>query len=262
MVITFSVFVTSDLWSAARVTQTLDVQVTPGETELILRLHLATPPAPPQSPQLKRGAAGIDVSRWQGIIDWEKVAREGIVFAGIRATMGSTGKDDQFARNWVRAREAGILRMAYCYFTNNFVGVSQLDNFQESLGGDIGELRPVLDIEPRETSQNPPVLETIKSQQANTAEVFKWLELCEKSLGIRPAIYSNRTALLYCTTMPDAFGKYPFWIAAHNNAAEPMLYKPWHKYMCWQYSRRGRVDGIAKPDGTWIDVDMNKWGEL
>jgi lysozyme len=232
----------------------VDVPVPPGAKSVDIRLNFVPAPTPKEIPQ--RGAPGIDVSRHQGTVDWDKVKEAGKVFAGIRATMGATGRDDQFARNWKEAKRVGILRMAYHYFTNNFPGTPQLDNFLNALGGDYGELRIVLDIEPRKISDNPPAYEAINNQASNTNEVFTWLAECEKRTGKRPAVYSNRTGLTYCTTMPDKFGQYPFWIAAYNNLSAPMLYRPWTRYMAWQYSATGKVLGIAG------DVDLDRWGEL
>ncbi|MCH7611544.1 MAG: glycosyl hydrolase family 25, partial [Chloroflexi bacterium] len=56
---------------------------------------------------------GIDVSRWQGTIDWQAVKQAGITFAVMRATIGDFFTDDKFAENWQGAKDAGIFRCAY-----------------------------------------------------------------------------------------------------------------------------------------------------
>ena len=63
------------------------------------------------------GVQGIDVSRWQGEINWTSVRNAGIQFAWIKATEGTTYKDDQFNANYVNAYNAGVIRGAYHFAT-------------------------------------------------------------------------------------------------------------------------------------------------
>lgn len=237
------------------ITQTVEVQLQEGVTEVVLRLlPVAAPPL-----GISKGTLGIDVSRWQGVIDWEKVAAAGVVFAGIRATTGATGKDAQFARNWVEAKRVGIQRMAYHYFINHLEPISQLENFLESLGDDLGELPPVLDIEPRNISPDPNVTiyETINKPH-NTELVRRWLIECEYRTQRKLAIYGNAWSLGACTTYPTAttwLNEYHLWLAAHTTRPVPAIPEPWTRYMVWQYTDKGRIDGID------ANVDLNRWGE-
>ena len=59
---------------------------------------------------------GIDISKWQGEIDWDAVAASGVKFAFIRVSDGLNYPDGYFSVNWRRAKEVGILRGAYQFF--------------------------------------------------------------------------------------------------------------------------------------------------
>lgn len=243
---------------------TYEIKIDPTRiTEVLLRI-IPVPILPP-SPHFK-GEPGIDVSKWQGVIDWDKVvATNQVSFAGIRATMGTRGLasdgsllgvDSQFKRNWTEAKRVGIQRLPYHYFSNNRSdGLKQLENFLDYVGDDLGELPPVLDVEPIAG-------QTIVNRQANENEVLAWLTECQARTGKRPAIYTAAWAWPLCTTVPAWSTEYPLWVASYTAATTPRLPAPWKKYMAWQYSRTGKLNGIVKPDGTSADVDLNRWGEL
>jgi lysozyme len=83
---------------------------------------------------------GIDVSKWQGEIDWSKVANSGVRFAYIKATEGTGYTDPCFAVNWQSAKSAGVLRGAYHFFHPRLDARSQAKTFYATLGNDPGEL--------------------------------------------------------------------------------------------------------------------------
>jgi lysozyme len=231
----------------------VDVPVPPGAKSVDIRLNFVPAPTPKEIPQ--RGAPGIDVSRHQGTIDWDKVKTAGIEFVGIRATMGATGRDDKFTFNWVEASRVGILRARYHYFANKSAGIPQAYNFLAVLESDLGELPIVIDIEP--TSG-----QVIADKHRNTQEILSFLKECEKKTGIRPIIYTNGWAWGVCTTIPDWSSDYPLWLAQYTITPEPKIPQPWHRYACWQYSASGRIPGIENDKGQQVDVDLDRWGEL
>src|SRR5689334_12438956 len=59
---------------------------------------------------------GIDVSKWQGTINWSSVKAAGVAFAFIRLSDGANTKDAKFAANWAGAKSVGIIRGAYQFF--------------------------------------------------------------------------------------------------------------------------------------------------
>lgn len=227
---------------------TIEVKFDPDTTtDILLRLIPVVTAHPPHV----KGEFGIDVSRHQGVIDWDRVAAalspSRVMFVGIRATLG-TGIDDKFQRNWAEAKRVGIQRLAYHYFVNNFPALPQINNFLSVVGSDMGELPMVLDVEP--TSG-----QVIVNKTANTTEILSWLIHCEYRARRRPAIYTNGWAWSACTTVPGWSADYPLWLAQYTAAPVPTIPNPWTRYMAWQYSSTGTLSGIAG------NVDLNRWGE-
>jgi len=90
---------------------------------------------------------GVDVSRHQGKIDWQKVAGDDIAFAYIKATEGGDWRDPQFKTNWRGARNAGLATGAYHFFTMCRSGAHQAKNFLAALPDKDSMLPPVVDLE-------------------------------------------------------------------------------------------------------------------
>ncbi len=184
---------------------------------------------------------GIDVSRYQKNINWPQVkamSDDGISlqFAYIKATEGAMNIDPFFHRNWVKAREAGIERGAYHFFTANKSGVLQAKNFIETVNLLPGDLPPVLDVE---KSYGKPA--SVIQQ-----EVAAWLAAVEEAYHTRPIIYTNVN--FYNTYLAGFFDDYPLWVAHYFVEGKPRIERDW---LLWQHSEQGRVDGIASP------VDFN-----
>lgn len=192
---------------------------------------------------------GIDVSKWQGLIDWSAVK---VGWAFIRATTGSMRTDEQFARNWKESKAAGKLRGAYHYFVITESGKAQAQKFLATLGGDFGELPPVLDIEPRKING---AYEVPSNKTELEDQLREWLTAVEKHTGRAPLIYSNRWAIEHLTNSPEWLGEFGLWVARYSDSAPsvPTLPRPWKKWTCWQYTNAGKESGIA---GL---VDRNRW---
>ena len=79
---------------------------------------------------------GIDVSHYQGAIDWGAVRSGGVSFAYIKATEGADGVDDQFATNWQGAASAGVTRGAYHFYNFCKTGSEQADRFIATVPAD------------------------------------------------------------------------------------------------------------------------------
>ncbi len=192
---------------------------------------------------------GIDVSRFQGKINWEKVKEAGIEFAFIRVGLRGTSEgkmlvDDTFEYNIKNANKNGVDVGIYFY--------SQALNKDEA----IEEAQLVLDnIEPYDVTY--PVVIDIESADSDTARtnslttdeyelVAKTFCDMVKNAGYKPMIYGNVksfTLLMDATDVDD----YGIWIAYYGNP----LYYPYH-FDVWQFTSKGRVDGI---DGD-VDLDI------
>ena len=184
---------------------------------------------------------GIDVSKYQSAINWKEVKnmevrKVKIGFAFIKATEGVGNVDNQFRRNWLNAEEQNICKGAYHFFIAGKNGRRQAANFIEIVNLKKGDLPPVIDIE--KSFGISPV--EIKK------EVSEWLLVVEKDYGIQPIIYTNID--FYERYIQNDFDNYPIWIAHYLQPVKPRID---HKWMFWQHSESGRVNGIKAP------VDFN-----
>ena len=179
---------------------------------------------------------GIDVSAYQGRIDWSLVAGHQVQFAFIKATEGVTLRDSRFQRNWRGAQAAGIYRGAYHYFQPNYDAAKQANLFTRTVPLTAGDLPPVLDVEHAQFH------DVARMRQG----VAIWLRLVERHYGVRPILYSNYS--FYQRHLAGHFDKYPLWLA-HYEVDQPRL--PPGKWLIWQHSDEAYVPGIR---GT---VDFN-----
>ena len=172
---------------------------------------------------------GIDVSAYQGRIDWPEVARNRVRFAFIKASEGGTLRDARFVRNWREARKAGVLRGAYHYFQPNRDGLLQANLFVRTVPLAPGDLPPVLDVEAA----------NFHDVAVLRREVARWLRLVEAHYGVRPILYSNHS--FYRRHLAGHFDEYPLWLA-HYEVARPALARS--KWIIWQHSDEAYVPGI------------------
>jgi len=184
---------------------------------------------------------GIDVSRYQQLINWAdvknmQVENIKIGFAFIKATEGVDKVDAQFERNWLHAEEENIPKGAYHYFVANKSGVAQANNFIQIVKLKQGDLPPVLDVEDANGSV-PDVQQKIKD----------WLQKVEEQYHVKPIIYTN--ILFYNKYLKGVFDDYPFWIAHYLQPGKPGIDRAW---TFWQHSEGGHVNGIK----TTVDFNV------
>lgn len=177
---------------------------------------------------------GIDVSRYQRVIDWASVkAMESddvrLSFAFIKATEGNANEDKFFRRNWSKAASSQMTRGAYHFFVATKSGKTQAENFISTVDLEPGDLPPVLDVE---QTYGVPIA---RLQQ----RVKEWLTTIEQFYGVKPIIYTNVD--FYAQYLDEQFDEYPLWVAHYLHEGKPRIYRDWH---FWQYSETGRVNGI------------------
>lgn len=193
-------------------------------------------------------AKGIDVSKHQGEIDWEKVAEDDVSYAFIRAgyrgsSEGKLAEDEFFADNMEGAADNDIKTGVYFY--------TQAVTEEEAKE----EAEFVLElIEPYDVTY-PVVLdlEETGSDSARTADMTKEeytkaaIVFCEtiKEAGYTPMIYGNLKTFMIMLDM-DQIEEYDKWFAYYDTS----VYFP-YKFEIWQYSSKGRIPGIKG------DVDLN-----
>lgn len=177
---------------------------------------------------------GIDVSRWQGKINWEAVAAAGYRFAVIRATIGNYYTDPRFYENWSNARDAGLLISAYHVVAPERPADAQIERFFDALGERKSDLPLVLDVE----------LSRGVSQAGITACVKDCLQMVEQRDGRKPIIYTAKWFWNDRVLESPEWAAYDLWVANYGVSA-PTLPAGWNEYKFWQYSDKGRVPGIA-----------------
>jgi lysozyme len=176
---------------------------------------------------------GIDVSEFQGKVDWEEVEildeKYPVQFVFIRATAGNDRVDRQFERNWEGAKENKIMRGAYHYYRPNENSIEQADLFIKTVKLQKGDLPPVLDIE--KLPKNQP-LDSLKKG------LKRWLNKVEKHYQVRPIIYSGER--YYSDFLKEEFSEYLFWIANYNFYREKIE----DDWLFWQFTEKASLPGI------------------
>lgn len=187
---------------------------------------------------------GIDISYWQGTIDWRAVAGEGVKFAFIRASYADWKADPQFAANWLGAKKNGIFRGAYHFFRADMDARVQAELFLSQLGTDYGELPPVIDVEMDDTQHYD------ISRQTWIDGITTWINIVEAKVGRKPMIYTSPG--FWSGINSDAFKEYPLWVA-HWGPECPSVPAPWGTWQFWQTSGGGTsVAGINAE----VDADV------
>lgn len=187
---------------------------------------------------------GIDVSRYQGNIDWPTTRANGVSFAFIKATEGIDYADTAFSDNWYGAMLAGVPRGAYHFYYFCRSAEEQARWFIANVPKERGSLPPVLDLEWNADSRTCPYrpeTETVLS------EVQTFLSIVGRHYNQQPIVY----------TTPDFWETNELWRleGAHpwlrSVAAHPSERYPGEQWTFWQYSGTGLVPGIAG------QVDLN-----
>jgi lysozyme len=181
--------------------------------------------------------SGVDVSHYQGEVDWPSVAASGVTFAFIKATDGIDDIDPRFAQNWAGAKAAGIVRGAYHFFRPRLDAQQQAGHFLRVVAMDNLALPPALDVEVTD-GLAPLALQT---------GIRTWLEAVQAAFGCTPIVYTDPS--FWRRNVAADFSAYPLWLACY--AAEPEVPATWQAWTFWQHTDRGNVNGISG------QVDLN-----
>lgn len=180
---------------------------------------------------------GIDISKWQGDIDWHAVRASGVAFAFIKATEGADHADERFAENWAAARRAGVPRGAYHYYYFCRTAQEQARWFAANVPPERGALPPVLDMEwtpESRTCRMRPDPQTVRSEMAI------WLAEAGRHYRKRPVIYT--TVDFYRDNELWKVRGYDFWLRSVAN--HPSVIYPGQSWAFWQYTGTGMIPGI------------------
>ena len=174
---------------------------------------------------------GIDVSKHQGVINWDEVKKDGkIQYVYIKATEGSDRVDERYQANLRNARKAGFKVGSYHYLTNKSSVTTQFKNFATNAPRDQQDLIPVIDVE---------ICNKWDAQQLrDSLKVFA--NMVEDYYGCRPIIYTYES--FFKKYLGKAFADYPIFIAKYSNELPNINGVKW---ILWQFSESGRVKGIT-----------------
>lgn len=189
---------------------------------------------------------GVDVSHYQGNVDFARLAEQGISFAFIKATEGSGTVDECFAENWQNARAAGMPAGAYHFFSFESAAETQADNFCAAVPQEPDALPPVIDLEyyhGYDAQHLAP--ETVREM------LRVMLSRLREAYGKTPIIYTTTSCYGDYLEGADLGTDYTLWIRSTLTSPPDDLTPPW---TFWQYNPRGRLDGY---DGDEALIDLN-----
>lgn len=188
---------------------------------------------------------GVDVSHYQGKIDWNQMQKNGVDFAYIKATEGSGSVDETFEANRHGAEEAGVLWGPYHFFSFDSEPETQAELFTNTVGPLSGHLIPVLDVEYYGDKRvNPPEKEELVSK------ISEMLTYIEEAYSVKPMIYT--TYPFYEAYIRGSFEEYPLWI---RNTYVPPFDKT-GKWTFWQYTDTAKMPDCYTGTEDCIDRDV------
>lgn len=189
--------------------------------------------------------SGIDISHYQGTVDWAKVPRDTVQFVYAKATEGTDLVDSQYFNNSAGCAKARIPFGSYHFAHPQNDWRKDLDNFCKT----VGFLNP---------TDLPPALDLEATGGLGAADLRNWaqnwLQGCQDRLGRQPVLYSSASFLTGQLGGCNGLGAYcTVWVAKWSGStlAEPAVPATWPQWAFWQYSSKGQVAGISG------DVDLD-----
>jgi lysozyme len=189
---------------------------------------------------------GIDVSHWQGTINWSSVRSAGTAFAFCKATETTSYKDPTFDTNWAGMKSAGLVRGAYHFGRPADDPVAQANWFIDTVRPGVGDLPPVLDLE--------------DAGGKTPAQVWAWVQAFVAQVKARirhaPIIYTGFFFWKDSVGYPTNNLGCPLWFARYDTTIPPQFFpsNTWSTWTFWQYSNTGSVSGIS---GN-VDLDYHQ----
>jgi lysozyme len=185
---------------------------------------------------------GIDVSHWDGTVDWAKVKASGRSFAFAKATEGTTYVDPKFAENWAGMKQHQLARSAYHFFHANADPIAEADHFLQTMGPlEPGDLPPTLDLEVTDG----------QSAATITSTAIQWLDHVAQQTGMLPILYTSPSFVTGSMGSPAGLETHALLWIANWGVTCPTVPAPYTTWGFWQYDDMGAVPGITG------NVDLN-----
>ena len=194
----------------------------------------------------QHSTVGVDLSAYQADVDMSALKAQGVAFAYIKATEGSSHQDKRFPENWKNACEAGLLSGAYHFFSYDSAGATQAENYIAAVGDDLtGRLLPAVVVDYYgDKEKNPPLKEDV------TRELSAFVSALETQYGVKPMIYTRSD--IYEKYLKGTFDSHPFWISSLYTPLSWNYHGDWY---LWHYLNRGILDGYEGGE-KYIDLDV------
>jgi lysozyme len=177
---------------------------------------------------------GLDVSDYDGAVDWAAVKSSGRSFAIARISDGTANPDTTFAANWAGMKAAGLIRGSYQFFRASADPTAQANMVVEAVGAlGAGDLAPVADVEVMDGESGATLV----------AHLATWISIVAAKTGRTPIIYASPG---FWNALPDTeqFASDVLWVANWGVSC-PGMATPWSSWTLWQYSSTGTVPGVA-----------------
>ena len=197
---------------------------------------------------------GIDVSKYQGDVDWSAVANSGVKFAWIKATEGGDHVDAKFQANWDAAKAAGVARGAYHFVYWCRSPLEEVRWFEQNVPVEADSLPPVLDVESDSESKT---CHKYLDPAQTVADIKMMLKHMEHYFGKRPVIYTSVDFYQAILSEGD-FSEYPMWV--RSTKYHPSVKYGTTPWMFWQYQADGHIPGIrGEVDRNVFYGSKNDW---
>src|SRR5689334_14844188 len=186
---------------------------------------------------------GIDISHYDGVIDWAKVKASGQAFAFAKATEATGYVDPTFATNWAGMKQNGVVRSAYHFFRANLDPIVQADHFLKTMGPlEPGDLPPTLDLETPDGETGATITDT----------AIQWLDHVAQKTGTKPILYTSPSFVTGTLGSPPGLEQHALLWIANWGAVCPTVPAPFTSWGFWQTSDQGAVPGVSGP----LDVNV------
>ena len=199
---------------------------------------------------------GVDISHFQGDIQWQVVKDAGFDFVFMKATQ-NIHADPTFTKHWnyLNLKDFGIIKSAYHFFDTSADPTKQAEAFCFVVGTlKDSDLPLVVDIEEDQTKGALSLEDRIKNLQT-------FLDYVEKTSGKKPIIYTNRPFFKEYFQDSTIFKDYLLWFSAYP---DPKTFQPsdpppdhtflpfcaWDTFTIWQYTEAGTIPGADNAGNT------------
>ena len=190
---------------------------------------------------------GVDVSHWQGVMDWRKAKKAGVQFAFIKATEGLNWVDPQFKNNMDGCRYVDIPFGIYHFWRGLVSPELQAANFMKAYTYVGGGIPFAIDVEAHDG---------ITPKQTKIS-IAKLVQLLINETGKLPTIYTSKEKWDRYVEAYDRWKELPLWVANWDNVS-PVLPRDWSSWYIWQYKVEDNGYKYGAEQGKQIDLDHVK----